>query len=72
MPSTCMRPASGRIKPDSMRSVVVLPAPFGPSRPVTVPSARAERHVAHRFHVTEVLAQPRIAITAAAPALCSS
>ena len=32
------RPASGAISPASMRSVVVLPAPFGPSRPVMRPS----------------------------------
>ena len=38
MPSTWMLPASGRMSVYSMRSVVVLPAPLGPSRPVISPS----------------------------------
>src|SRR6187397_773172 len=37
-PSTRTCPESGRISVYSMRSVVVLPAPFGPSRPVISPS----------------------------------
>src|SRR3990167_364517 len=37
-PSTCTRPDSGDIRVYSMRSVVVLPAPLGPSRPVISPS----------------------------------
>ncbi len=32
MPKTEIEPASGRSRPATMRSVVVLPAPFGPSR----------------------------------------
>src|SRR5215207_5655696 len=32
-------PPVGRSSPSSMRSVVVLPAPFGPSRPYTSPAA---------------------------------
>ena len=36
-PSTVMRPALGAINPANMRSVVVLPAPLGPSRPVMWP-----------------------------------
>ena len=31
MPATRIEPASGRSRPAIMRSVVVLPAPFGPS-----------------------------------------
>src|SRR5690606_26810240 len=37
-PSTRTRPLSGAISEYSMRSVVVLPAPLGPSRPVIWPS----------------------------------
>src|SRR4051794_23098613 len=33
-------PRLGRVKPRSIRSVVVLPAPFGPRKPVTVPCFR--------------------------------
>ena len=32
-PSTSAEPALGRIRPSSMRSVVVLPAPLGPTKP---------------------------------------
>src|SRR4051794_34049699 len=37
-PSTVALPAVGRARPSTMRSVVVLPAPFGPRNPVTAPS----------------------------------
>jgi len=30
-------PLVGRIRPSSMASVVVLPAPFGPMKPATTP-----------------------------------
>ncbi|CAM5252236.1 hypothetical protein SALBM311S_00680 [Streptomyces alboniger] len=36
-PKTRISPASGLIRPISMRRVVVLPAPFGPRRPRTCP-----------------------------------
>ena len=43
-PKTRISPASGRISPISMRRVVVLPAPLGPSRPSTWPfSTRKDR-----------------------------
>ncbi|CCI52066.1 hypothetical protein BN13_140058 [Nostocoides jenkinsii Ben 74] len=32
-------PSDGRIKPSSIRKVVVLPAPFGPRKPVTRPGS---------------------------------
>src|SRR5690606_20178103 len=38
LPSTSTRPLSGRIRVYSIRSVVVLPAPLGPSSPVISPS----------------------------------
>ena len=38
-PATVARPASARRSVARMRTVVVLPAPFGPSRPRTVPSS---------------------------------
>ena len=43
-PKTRISPASGVIRPISMRRVVVLPAPLGPSRPSTWPfSTRKDR-----------------------------
>ena len=39
MPSTCAEPLSGRSSVVSARTAVVLPAPFGPSNPSTLPSA---------------------------------
>lgn len=36
-PNAVIVPAVGAIRPMSMRSTVVLPAPFGPSRPSTAP-----------------------------------
>src|SRR3954471_896802 len=39
LPSTRTVPASGRMSPNSMRSIVVLPAPLGPSTPYTSPGA---------------------------------
>ena len=37
MPSSIIRPESGTISPVSIRKVVVLPAPLGPSRPTVSP-----------------------------------
>ncbi len=39
MPSTLASPSSGRRSPSMISSVVVFPAPFGPSRPKNSPSA---------------------------------
>ena len=38
-----MVPEVGRVWPVSMRIVVDLPAPFGPSRPRTMPRGTVER-----------------------------
>ena len=38
-PKTRTQPAVGRCNPSSKRTSVVLPAPFGPSRPSTVPGS---------------------------------
>ena len=38
-PSSCTDPALGRKKPSSSRMVVVFPAPLGPKKPITSPSA---------------------------------
>src|SRR3954451_10805394 len=38
-PSSSTRPDSGAVSPTTMENVVVLPAPFGPSRPMTSPDA---------------------------------
>ena len=41
-PNTLISPAVGVIRPISIRSVVVLPAPFGPSRPSTCPGSTSK------------------------------
>jgi len=38
-PATVALPAVGRIRPRSIRRVVVLPAPLGPRKPVTEPGS---------------------------------
>src|SRR5262249_23816583 len=38
MPKTRTLPASGRNRPTAIESVVVFPAPFGPTRPKNVPA----------------------------------
>src|SRR5688500_6594948 len=43
-PRNVTRPLSGRWKPVSRLKSVVLPAPFGPMRPVIVPSRTASEH----------------------------
>src|SRR5687768_9843326 len=43
-PRNVTRPLSGRWKPVSRLKSVVLPAPFGPMRPVMVPSRTASEH----------------------------
>lgn len=40
-PSTVILPASGRTMPRTIRAIVLLPAPFGPSRPKHSPGATA-------------------------------
>ena len=40
-----------------MRTAVVLPAPFGPSRPSTRPCGHLERDALQRFEVAEALHQ---------------
>ena len=42
-PSRCTCPLVGRRVPDSIRSSVVLPEPFGPSTPTTAPAGDLER-----------------------------
>ena len=42
-----MRPRSGTTKPSSALIIVLLPAPFGPSRP-TAPAGNDGRHVPQR------------------------
>ena len=44
-------PASGRSSVARMRTVVVLPAPFGPSRPSTVPVCDVEVDAVERAHL---------------------
>jgi hypothetical protein len=49
-------PPSGATSPASIRSVVVLPTPVGPTKPVTWPDG--ERHAVQRLHAAEPLEQP--------------
>ena len=41
-PSTVAEPSSGSTSPRSIRSVVLLPAPFGPTNPVTRPGTTSK------------------------------
>ena len=58
-----MRPSSGRCRPSSMPSRVVLPAPFAPSSPVT-PWADDDRGPAERGRRPHRLTMPAVRITA--------
>ena len=77
-PQTVIRPSSGRSSPARSRSSVVLPAPSGPTRPVTWPGsiARAEPIEGRRRVAAEPLgdaARPPPAVhvaTAASAGLC--
>ena len=53
MPSITIAPASGRITPASMRSVVVLPAPSGPTSPKISPRLTDEGEAVDRGDVGE-------------------
>ena len=52
-PSTRTAPPSGRCSPTAHSIAVVLPAPLGPSRAVTLAGARAPGHAVQRHHVAE-------------------
>src|SRR5581483_6073258 len=54
-PHNRTRPPSGARNPSMISTVVVLPAPFGPSRPKTSP--RLEAQAAHRLHLAITFAQ---------------
>ncbi len=54
-PSTSARPRSGRSSVVRMRTAVVLPAPFGPSSPSTVPVRHRERDALECLDVAERL-----------------
>src|SRR5207247_5432299 len=41
-PATSAEPEGGRTRPRTIRMVVVLPAPLGPRKPVTVPHGTAQ------------------------------
>ena len=57
-PSSRIRPAVGTSKPASIRSVVVLPQPEGPSREKNSPWCDREFDVINRDEVTELLGDP--------------
>ncbi len=50
-PSSRTLPLIGLIRPDAVRKVVVLPAPFGP-RSATTPESGTERETSHRTTVS--------------------
>ena len=56
-PSIVALPLVGLTRPSSIRRVVVLPAPFGPRKPVTAPCAGGEAQVVDRGDVAEALGQ---------------
>ena len=55
-PKTRISPASGRIRPISMRRVVVLPAPFGPEQAEHLALLDPEGQVPHRVAVARTCA----------------
>ena len=66
-PSISAAPRSGAIRVVSMRSVVVLPAPLGPSRPVTTPSAAEKETSSTAVTLPKRLCRLRTSIMAAGP-----
>ena len=52
-PSTVAVPSVGRMSAVSIRTVVVLPAPFGPSRPTTSPRLDRQGHAANGPAIVE-------------------
>ena len=56
-PPTRARPASGRKSVASIRTVVVLPAPLGPSSETTVPSLDLQGEVLDGGEVAKALRQ---------------
>ena len=57
-PSTVAEPAVGRTSPSTMRIVVLLPAPFGPRKPVTHPRPDFEREIVDGGDCAESLREP--------------
>src|ERR687888_404676 len=51
-PYTCTEPSVGWARPSSMSTVVVLPAPFGPSRATTSPGRMRRLMPSPAFFVT--------------------
>ena len=56
-PATSAWPLSGRSAVDRMLTVVVLPDPFGPSRPVMLPGGTAQAERIQGDHLPVALAQ---------------
>ena len=56
-PSTSTEPASGESSVQMIRSVVVLPAPFGPRRPKISPDSASKRDAAQHLVLAERLLQ---------------
>ena len=66
-PSSSCAPAVGRIRPSSIRIVVVLPDPFGPRNPYTAPRGTARSIAVDRDLPAEPLGQPALAIAIPSP-----
>jgi len=62
IPATRMVPASGRARPVSMLSVVVLPAPLGPSSPISSPRSTVRSIPATARTPSKLLVRPRTSI----------
>ena len=56
-PATSALPSLGSIRPHSMRSVVVLPAPSGPTSPKISPARHRQVEMVHRRQLAEALGQ---------------
>ena len=57
MPHTSMRPSVGLAMPSRRRNIVVLPAPFAPTRPMQ-PARHFDRQVVERRHTRVPLGEP--------------
>src|SRR5512141_2144504 len=63
-PSTLALPSLARSRPSSSRIVVVFPAPLGPRKPKTSPSATSSERSSSARTLPYFLPRPRVAIAA--------
>src|SRR5205807_5509356 len=70
-PSSRASPASANTKPTNTRSVVVLPAPLGPSRPHTSPWATEKSRLSTASTSPKRLVSPETEMTASVNSACA-